>query len=89
MLSPVHEGNCHLPRWRHLTSPECPARVMTDQGEFVFTFHTLMVLSWLPLTILPPSNWTQLMPPECPSNVRTWHWPPIQARLSLYLSTNT
>ena len=38
-------------RWRHLTSPEWPARVMTDQGELVFTFHTLIVLSCDPLTI--------------------------------------
>ena len=32
-------------RWRHLTSPECPVRVMTDQGLFVLMFHTRIVLS--------------------------------------------
>merc|ERR1712142_557269 len=46
---------------KHRTSPECPARVITDQGEFVFTFQTLIVLSCDPLTILLPSNCTQLM----------------------------
>jgi hypothetical protein len=39
-------------RWRHLTSPEWPARVITDQGEFVFVFQTCRLNSFKYGTVL-------------------------------------
>ena len=60
---------------KHRTSPEWPVKVITDHGELVLIFQTRMVLSWLPLTMRPESNWTQDIAAEWPSKVRTWHWP--------------
>ena len=66
-----------------------PVNVITDHGLFVLIFHTRIVLSWLPLTILAQSNWIQEIAAEWPSKVRTWHCPFNQDFLNLNLSLKT
>ena len=82
---------------KHRTSPEWPVKVITDHGELVLIFQTRMVLSWLPLTMRPESNWTQEIAAEWPSKVRTWHWPEknhflegkkVEKKIRLYLPVN-
>ena len=49
-------------RFKHLTVPECPARVKTTSESSLLMSHTLIVLSYEPLAILVSSNWTQEIP---------------------------
>merc|ERR1719502_777248 len=51
----------------HHTSSECPSRVCKSSP--VSTFHTLTVLSALPLTTRDPSMATLITNSECPSRV--------------------
>ena len=59
VVSTLPLTNLFLSKCKHLTSPECPVKVITDHLLLVLIFHTLIVLSWLPLTILAQSNWIQ------------------------------
>ena len=87
---------------KHLTSPECPVKVITDHLLLVLIFHTynftkfsknnnsrmfnytkflistyilhtLIVLSWLPLTILAQSNWIQEIAAEIAYNFNIFY----------------